>query len=413
MLVLATTFVGCTSNSSSKGGSNYLYDDRIKEINPSYFVYHKSDTLSELYFQVKSNELLYVRENVSQPFEATVKFIYTVYNTRKQKILIDSATNLLVDTKTSSAIKTITGKIPLKLNQGTMSVIKVEAYDINKRVKSVDIIDINKVTTDTRQYFLLSKQNKEICFDNYFTQNELLTIQSGFNQLAKIKIDYIESHFDMAKPPFASNEEGAEITDLPDSILTLSLISGKAYFSLFDKGIYSFVMNNKRIFALNYLEENFLDIFNHAGMVKPLRYICTNNEYEKLLNATDKKQAIEDFWIKMSGSKERARVLIREYYSRLLLANKHFSSYKEGWKTDRGMLSIVMGAPNTISSGNNGETWLYGTSHNMMMSLSFTFYKPSNTIYKNDFRLDRYKLYKDYWYRAVESWRQGRPYTFN
>lgn len=404
--------MGCSNNSSSNA-TNYLYDDRIKEINPSYFLYHKNDTLSELYFQIKSNELLYVRENVSQPFEATVKFVYSIYNTHKQKILIDSATNLLVDTKTSANVKRITGKIPLKLKQGTMSVVKIEAYDINKRVKSVDVIDVNKVTTDTRQYFLLTTQNNEVCFDNYFTHNENLTLKSDFNQLAKIKVNYTQAHFDMAKPPFASNDENIENYNTPDSVINLSLINGKEYFSLFDKGIYSFVMNNKRIFTLNYLDENFPEIINHEGMVKPLRYICTNKEYATLLEATDKKKAVEDFWIKMAGSKDRGRVLIREYYTRLSLANKYFSSYKEGWKTDRGMLSIVMGPPNTINSGNTSETWIYGTSHNMMMSLSFTFHKPQNTSYTNDFELDRYRLYKDYWYRAVESWRQGRPYTFN
>jgi GWxTD domain-containing protein len=412
-LLLLFVLNGCSSSSSSGGGNNYLYDDRIKEINPSYFIYHKNDTLSELYFQVKSNELLYVRENVSQPFEATVKFVYSIYNTRKQKVLVDSATNLLIDTKTSSNIKNITGKIPLRLKQGTLSAIKIEAIDINKRAKSVDVIEINKVTTDTRQYFLLTKQNKEICFDNYFTQDEYLTIQSDFNQLAKIKVNYTQAHFEMAKPPFASNNETPEFVNSPDSVMSLSLINGKTNFALFNQGIYSFVLNNKRILTLNYLDENFPEIINHAGMVKPLRYICTNKEYEVLLSATDKKKAVEDFWLKMSGSKDRARILIREYYNRLLLANKHFSSYKEGWKTDRGMLSIVMGAPNTINAGNNGETWLYGTSHNMMMSLSFSFYKPSNSFFTNDYRLDRYRLYKDYWYRAVESWRQGRPYTFN
>lgn len=412
-LLFVVVLSNCSGSSTTSTGSNYMYDDRVKEINPSYCVYHKNDTLSELYFMVKSNELLYVRENVSQPFQATVKIVYSIYDTRKQKVLVDSATNLLVDTKTSTAVKSITGKIPLKIKQGSLSVIKIESYDINKRVKSVDIIDINKVTTDTRQYFLLTKTNNEICFDNYFSQSETLSLKSDFNNDADIVVNYYESRFDMAKPPFADNTDETELKNLPDSVLFNSLINGSTTFSLFNQGIYDFKMGNKRIFTLNYLEENFPEIINHAGMVEPLRYICTNKEFEVLTSATDKKQAIEDFWLKMSGSKERARALIREYYNRIHLANKHFSSYKEGWKTDRGMLSIVMGAPNTINTSNSGETWLYGTSHNMMMSLSFTFYKPTNTIHFNDYKLDRFRLYKDYWYRAVESWRQGRAYTFN
>jgi GWxTD domain-containing protein len=403
----------CSNKSGSSKGNNYLYDDRIKEINPEYFVYHQDEDLSELYFQIKTNELLYVRENVSQPFEATVKIIYKIYNTRKQKILIDSATNILVDTKTSNTTKRITGKIPLNIKQGGNYVIKIEAHDINKRVKSVEVIDINKVITDTRQYFLLSKTNKEVCFDTYFSQNEKLIITSSFNDNKELKIKFHNYTFEKAKPPFSTNEKDYELLQTPDSTLNFQIKNTTGVLSLFDQGIYMVYMGNKELFTLQYLEENFPEVINHAGMIEPIRYICTNKEYAVLTEATDKKKAVEDFWIKISGSKERAKTLIREYYNRIHLANKHFSSYKEGWKTDRGMLSIVMGSPNTINKSNGGETWLYGTSHNMMMSLSFTFYKRKTPIHNNDYQLDRYRLYKDYWYRAVESWRKGRAYTFN
>ena len=37
-----------------------------------------------------------------------------------------------------------------------------------------------------------------------------------------------------------------------------------------------------------------------------------------------------------------------EYYRRVVFANENFSHYIEGWRTDRGMVFIILGAPNNI-----------------------------------------------------------------
>jgi len=72
-----------------------------------------------------------------------------------------------------------------------------------------------------------------------------------------------------------------------------------------------------------------------------------------------------------------------------------------------------MGLPNTIYKTKGGETWIYGTPNNMMMSLTFNFKKENIDRNNNDYQLVRYRTYRDNWYRACESWRQGRIYTYN
>ena len=42
-------------------------------------------------------------------------------------------------------------------------------------------------------------------------------------------------------------------------------------------------------------------------------------------------------------SLERAKELIKNYYGRLQHANLFFTSYLEGWKTDRGMIFMIFG----------------------------------------------------------------------
>ncbi len=45
------------------------------------------------------------------------------------------------------------------------------------------------------------------------------------------------------------------------------------------------------------------------------------------------------------------------------------------------------------------------------MSLSFSFEKVENPFTNNDYALSRNQLYQSSWYKAVESWRNGRVYS--
>ncbi|MHB1688021.1 MAG: GWxTD domain-containing protein [Ignavibacteriaceae bacterium] len=63
-----------------------------------------------------------------------------------------------------------------------------------------------------------------------------------------------------------------------------------------------------------------------------------------------------------------------EYYRRVAYANAHFSQYYEGWKTDRGMVFILLGAPNNVErhpfdiDSKPYEVWEY---YNLNVSLVF------------------------------------------
>ena len=144
-------------------------------------------------------------------------------------------------------------------------------------------------------------------------------------------------------------------------------------------------------------------------MVKPTRYICSRSEYNKLVNSELLKSAIDYFWRDKTGSSDRAREIIKKYYNRVVTANEHFTSYVEGWKSDRGMISIIYGPPSIVSKLNDREIWIYGDEKNVN-SLSFVFNKMENPFTENDYKLQRSPMYKSSWYRAVDSWRSGRAY---
>ena len=130
------------------------------------------------------------------------------------------------------------------------------------------------------------------------------------------------------------------------------------------------------------------------------------------MNSSNKKQAIDDFWLDIGGSNERARELLKKYYGRVTESNKLFTSHQPGWQTDRGMIYIVFGAPSTMHKYNDGETWIYGN-ESQSNSIRFNFKKVINPFSDNDFIMEGSEYYKDAWYNAVEYWRQGRIYMDN
>jgi hypothetical protein len=54
-----------------------------------------------------------------------------------------------------------------------------------------------------------------------------------------------------------------------------------------------------------------------------------------------------------------------EYYARVEFANKHFSHFMDGWKSDMGMVFIIFGTPSNVerhpfdSDAKPYEIWTY------------------------------------------------------
>ena len=72
------------------------------------------------------------------------------------------------------------------------------------------------------------------------------------------------------------------------------------------------------------------------------------DDHEKLMAISDPKQqklAVDRFWLSNIKNTNKAIQIIELFYERVEEANKQFSNYKEGWKTDMGMMYILFGPP--------------------------------------------------------------------
>ena len=85
--------------------------------------------------------------------------------------------------------------------------------------------------------------------------------------------------------------------------------------------------------------------FNAAG------YIATKEEKNifKTLDAVGKQSFLLEFWKKRDNSPETAQNEFRDDYLKLVnTANKEFSGFREGYKSDRGRVLLVYGVPDEI-----------------------------------------------------------------
>ena len=86
--------------------------------------------------------------------------------------------------------------------------------------------------------------------------------------------------------------------------------------------------------------------------VAQMIYIATSSELNEIEDTKSKEEKIQkylDYWKKKDPDPQSEdNPVFDEYYRRIAFSNENFSHYIEGWRTDRGMVYIILGAPNNI-----------------------------------------------------------------
>lgn len=155
------------------------------------------------------------------------------------------------------------------------------------------------------------------------------------------------------------------------------------------------------------VHESFPKVKDWDEMVQMVTYISTRKEHETLLLAQDKKKALDEYWLTLTRNPEVAKDLIRNYFRMVEFANILFTDFKEGWKTDRGMVYIVMGPPQEVNFFNDREVWSYrGMDDNS--KIRFTFARVKTILIPHFYTLNRSRAYQPVWFKNISQWRSGR-----
>ncbi|MBK8499593.1 MAG: GWxTD domain-containing protein [Flavobacteriales bacterium] len=393
-----------------------LYGKGTTQLRLSARVHHTSPDHSTVYYKLNTRDLLYKSDGTGGPFRSVVRITYESYADWGSKQLLDSASTLIQDKSTdTNEDRELIGSMDLRRNESRSFIVRVTARDLNRDNESSMVLRVERDGAGSRQYFMPADTSNGLpLFDDHLRAGT--AVQVRCESLAGRSLFGTRHPNSAALPgPVFSGSITNTADPRPDSTFTVTVDhDGRFHFAPIRPGIYHFRTDTSATavrdgFTLFVLDQSYPWVDEAPDMLKPLRYITSVQEFDRMAKAADVRKAVERFWMDAAGDRERAREAIRIYYSRVENANRHFSALVEGWRTDRGLVHIIFGTPTTIYKSETNETWIYGEENNLM-SLTFTFVKRKSAFSDNDLVLERDPMLRGAWYRNVESWRSGRVY---
>ena len=236
--------------------------------------------------------------------------------------------------------------------------------------------------------------------ENHLSKNKEYTAHTADGK--PMHASYYTTNFPAALPPFADKEGRTERFFFHDSIFH---VQDGSSFTPKKEGLYLFQEDTTaaRGFAYRVVKENFPKFTKMEELLAPLILVTTPEEYTDLTNAKGDKAKFDKVILTMTGDKYRAKEFMKQFFRRVELANIYFSSYKEGWKTDRGILYVVMGLPDEVSRNAGNEIWNYKN-----LNVRFTFVKSGSVYDPDNYVLLRDKRFTDPWFSSVDQIRKAR-----
>ena len=398
---------GCqTSSKVSLHNLVSLYQPAKQFADLNACVYHTSDSTSTLFVEVFYSDLVYQKDAFTGFYACTYRLSYKLTSGYDSRELLATSSLVSGDSLNYGKNTGTVHSFDFKAQSPGNYLLEITLYDLNRQAGSTKYIKVDKQSMKGRQNFLVLNRNQGLIFRNYLNQDEEFRIVADDPSLEFLYVNYYNRDFPLARPPFTEDREPV-FEFQPDSMFILPLNLGESeYFSL-QPGFYHFRKDtlSREGLTLYRFAEGFPEITTPEEMRDPLRYITTRKEYDTLMAATQVKAAVDDFWLKTARSPERAKLLIQKYYTNIEEANKYFTSYLEGWKTDRGLIYIIFGRPDYVYRADDSEDWIYGEPQNRN-SLQFTFIRVNNHFTDNDYMLFRSPTFKESWFITVQSWRR-------
>lgn len=108
--------------------------------------------------------------------------------------------------------------------------------------------------------------------------------------------------------------------------------------------------------------------FDLDEAIEQLQYIAKGDALNKIKKAEgpEKRRLYSEYWKSLDPTPAtEINELMDEYYRRIGYANQNFGAQTDGWNTDRGMVYVILGAPNDVErhpfemEGKPYEVWTY------------------------------------------------------
>lgn len=380
-----------------------------KELDFKYKIFHKSETFTDFYIKIDLST--YLPKLINNSKYVKIGILVSLTNAETNKNYKSSREFNLDIADHKNGIYLDSFSIHMEPANYLMDIV---ITDLNMNKSKEEYREFSKNSMCIPENFLFMNSDSSLIYYHENPKTDKINFHSEILNCDSLEIRMYNSIQTIALPPFSSSsafpDYGAfESISFKSCSLKEFSISGIQNKTLF---ITTASSKNEEGFLFSQFANYYPEVKTVDLLVEPLRYISSREEYTVLADkGNQRRKKFEEFWLdKAKGDREQARYLIKTYYSRVEYANTHFSTYKEGWKTDRGMVLLVFGEPERIENeGRQEESWIY-TGRSGTSSISFSFYRQDGPFLENDYALVRNVIFKSQWYDAVDSWRNGMPY---
>lgn len=408
-LILVLLLAGCwTVRDYSVSNMASMYRVSEKNFHPEFTAFNESDSTVRLFVKLLPAEFLFARQPDGK-FMAFVNIHSDALISYEDATVIDSSSKTFsFELAEKELVRIVEVVVPAPSD--TSILIRCTITDKTKGNDDFFLIPVDRSSLPSRQDFLVSDLSGKPLYRNYLHANDTFSVKFTNDSVQRFSCKYYYREFPLAPPPFTFDAH-TDFNYKPDSFFYVSK-EEMLKLNFPRQGFYHIQTDssNKDGLTLFRYSPGFPDVTNPQQMIESARYLINKKEYDEMKAGENPKSMIDNFWLTHGGNEEKTRSLIKKYYGRVREANKYFTSHTEGWRTDRGMIYVIFGSPGTVYRSNESESWTYG-SPNSSLALNFFFIKVNNPFTENDFTLSRSPIYESSWYRAVDVWRQGRPYN--
>jgi GWxTD domain-containing protein len=419
LIIGASVIVSCktTQVASDSKDLSYLYNPIKSPVNPQYNITNQSSDRSVLKVKFPANELFFSEANPKGIPTAEMLVTVKLFCLSQGRVLADTAHFNFSIQKTEGK-QDYVYEVPLKVSKGLEYIAEVKILDrlrllvMQAFVPFNTLSDVNFYNFEAREHF-----EKSDLFLPVTKKNEFVNLIYLKGKPDSLFISFYKPFRQIPDPP-AILLPRKTIDYKPDTIVALPY-SDTLPMMFPKEGI--FMCTIGRDTAQGYAFINFGSSFpgmnTPEAMIEPLAYLSTPDELEQMRSAPRAKVALDEFWINCAKNVDKARELIRIFYTRVEYANLYFTSFTEGWRTERGMIYIVYGPPDKVYKNTEGESWGYrksvvksswGPRYTVKEDyLYFNFKKAENNFTNNDYYLSRNETLVSYWDKAIACWKKG------
>jgi GWxTD domain-containing protein len=403
---LATTLlIGCTvSNPNIKQANNQVNGGATQQklITKSRFL--DNGTSVRVFVSIDANRSLTLAEMMK---EFTITYgLYPDYANKQQLLNSGTITINSENLSEDNGLFTVWFDVPKPKDLFT-GIALTEIRDLKTTNRVLNDCLLRFQSGKAGDYFMFfDKTGKKPLAKNYFSVEDTVILKSLDNRSQSFKAFRYKYDFDAALSPMSITPRTPSKSLFVDSAFA---ISANTPIVLSHDALYYFSRDTTESYGIGMVitDKRFPKITRPEKLVRPLVYMSTNAEAIDLYNSKDPKRSLDNYWLNlMQGNQPIAKRTIKAFYQRVEQANQLFTTYKEGWKTDKGMVFIIMGDPVKITRTKDKEIWTY-TRNTQYSELNFTFTKRSNQFADDHYELQRYAEYQSIWFPTVEQWRNG------